>query len=410
MALAHRGGKLIKLRPTSKISIHHIGNRAFFIYDLSFIIYPFPLPSCRSRAGPNRMIKLLQNLEHRSRPFWMLAGLGFLVLVGITDYRTGFELSFSVFYLLGIGLGAWFIGRWYGLFLSLLSVVVWITGDFAAGVHYSSPFIPIWNSTILLTFYSIVVWLLASLHSLHKGLEDRVRQSTLALTQEMAERERLEKEILEVSEREQRRLGRDLHDGLCQHLTGTALAGQVLREKLQAKASPEAADAAKIIGLVEDGITMARDLARGTYQVDKDAEGLMAALQELSANISKWSKTVCVFEHDAPVLIHNATTAMHLHRIAQEAVSNAIRHGKARRIVIELSERNGQVTLTVEDDGVGLSEGWQKSPGLGTRIMAHRAAMIGADFAIDLNPTGGTFVKCSLPIPPQSADNPPDKL
>ncbi|MGA2542138.1 MAG: sensor histidine kinase [Verrucomicrobiota bacterium] len=356
------------------------------------------------------MIKLLQNLEHRSRPFWMLAGLGFLVLVGITDYRTGFELSFSVFYLLGIGLGAWFIGRWYGLFLSLLSVVVWITGDFAAGVHYSSPFIPIWNSTILLTFYSIVVWLLASLHSLHKGLEDRVRQSTLALTQEMAERERLEKEILEVSEREQRRLGRDLHDGLCQHLTGTALAGQVLREKLQAKASPEAADAAKIIGLVEDGITMARDLARGTYQVDMDAEGLMAALQELSANISKWSKTVCVFEHDAPVLIHNATTAMHLHRIAQEAVSNAIRHGKARRIVIELSERNGQVTLTVEDDGVGLSEGWQKSPGLGTRIMAHRAAMIGADFAIDLNPTGGTFVKCSLPIPPQSADNPPDKL
>lgn len=356
------------------------------------------------------MTKLLQNLEHRSRLFWMLAGLGFLILVGIIDYRTGFDLSFSVFYLLGIGLGTWFIGRWYGLLLSVLSVAVWMTGDFAAGVHFSSPFIPIWNSTILLTFYSVVVWLLASLHSLHQGLEDRVRQSTMALTQEMAERERLEKEILEVSEREQRRLGRDLHDGLCQHLTGTALAGQVLCEKLQARSLPEAADAGKIIALVEDGITMARDLARGTYQADMEAEGLMAALEELSANISKWSKTVCVFEHGPPVSLHNATTAMHLHRIAQEAISNAIRHGKARRIVVELSQRQGRVTLTVEDDGVGLSEGWQKSQGLGTRIMAHRAAMIGADFALDHNPTGGALVKCSLPIPPQSADNaPPNK-
>jgi signal transduction histidine kinase len=356
------------------------------------------------------MMKLPKSLEHRPRLFWMLAGLGFLALVGFIDYRTGFDLSFSVFYLLGIGLGAWFIGRWYGLLLSVLSVAVWMAGDFAAGAHFSTPFIPIWNSAILLTFYGVVVWLLASLQSFHKGLEDRVRQSTQALTEEMAERERLEKEILEVSEREQRRLGRDLHDGLCQHLTGTALAGQVLREKLEAKSLPEAADAGKIISLVEDGITMARDMARGTYLVDMEAGGLVAALQELAANISKWSKTVCVFEHPTPVLIQDTTAAMHLHRIAQEAVTNAIRHGEARRIVVELSEHHGRVTLTVEDDGVGLSEGWQKKQGLGTRIMAHRAAMIGADFVIDHNPTGGAFVKCSLPIPPPSADNAPGPI
>jgi signal transduction histidine kinase len=182
-----------------------------------------------------------------------------------------------------------------------------------------------------------------------------------------------------------------------------------LRQKLEAKSAPEAADAAKIIGLVENGITMARDLARGTYQADMPAEGLVSALQELSDNTAKWSKTACVFQHAAPVLIQDGTTAMHLHRIAQEAVSNAIRHGKARRIVVELAERGGRVTLTVEDDGTGLPEGWQKGTGLGTRIMAHRAAMIGADFAMDLNPTGGTLVKCSLPIPPQSADNAPPK-
>jgi signal transduction histidine kinase len=353
------------------------------------------------------MKKLLQSLERRSRPFLMLAGFGFLILVGTIDYLTALELSFSVFYLLAIGLATWFVGRWYGLVLSVLSVAVWMAGDIAAGVHYSSLFIPVWNATILLTFYGIVVWLLASLRSLHQGLEERVRQRTLALTRQMAEGERLEKEILEVSEREQRRIGRDLHDGLCQHLTGTALAGQVLREKLEARAAPEVADAAKIIRLVEEGIAMARDLARGTYPAQMAAEGLMAALQELSANTTKWSKSVCVFACDAPVLIPDATTAMHLHRIAQEAVSNATRHAGAGSIVVGLSQRNGRVALTVEDDGGGLPEGWQKSQGLGARIMAHRAAMIGADFAMDLNPTGGTIVKCSLPIPPRSGNNRP---
>jgi signal transduction histidine kinase len=339
-----------------------------------------------------------QKLERRSRLFWMVAGLGFLALVGLIDYWTGYEFSYSVFYLLGIGLATWFLGKGYGLFLSVLSVVVWNVGDLAAGVHYSSPFIPIWNSTILLAFYGIVVWLLASLHSLQKELEDRVLQRTQALTEEMAERERLEKEILEVSEREQRRIGRDLHDSLCQHLTGTALAGQVLRERLEAEARPEAAEARKIVELLAEGIALARGLARGIYPVDMEAEGLMAAFRELSASLTKWAKVACVFEHDSPVLIDDAATATHLYRIAQEAVSNALRHGKAKRIVIALSEQKGRVTLTVEDDGLGLPEGWQAGQGLGTRIMAHRAAMIGGDFEIDLSPTGGTFVRCSYPV------------
>jgi signal transduction histidine kinase len=343
-------------------------------------------------------MKLPQTLERRPRVFWMGLGLGFLALVGFIDYWTGYEFSFSVFYLLGIGLAAWFLGRRYGLLLSVLSVGVSIAGDLRAGVHYSTPFIPIWNSTILLIFYGVVVWLLASLHSLHRDLESRLRQRTQALTLEMAERERLEKEILEVGEREQRRIGRDLHDSLCQHLTGTALAGQVLRERLEAGSRPEASDARKIVELVEKGILMARGLARGIYPVDMEAEGLMTAFRELSASLTKWSKVACVFEAESPVLIEDAATATHLYRIAQEAVSNAIRHGGAKRIVIALSEQKGRVALTVEDDGVGLPDGWQEGQGLGTRIMAHRAEMIGGDFAIDLNPTGGTLVRCSFPV------------
>jgi signal transduction histidine kinase len=344
------------------------------------------------------VLNLPQKLAQRSRRFWIAAGLGFLALVGTIDYWTGYEFSYSVFYLLGIGLATWFVGKGYGLVLSVLSVVVWMAGDLAAGVHYASPFAPVWNSTILLAFYGIVVWLLASLHSLQKELEARVRQRTQALTEEMAERERLEKEILEVSEREQRRIGHDLHDSLCQHLTGTALVGQVLREKLEAEARPEAVDAGKVVDLVTEGISLARGMARGIYPVDMAAEGLMAAFRELSANVNKWGKVTCVFEQDSPVLIEDATAATHLYRIAQEAVTNAIRHGKAKHIIIALSEQKGRVTLTVEDDGVGLPEGWQRGKGLGTRIMAHRAAMVGGDFEIDLNPTGGTFVKCSCSV------------
>ena len=281
--------------------------------------------------------------------------------------------------------------------MSILSVGVWIGGDMAAGARYSNALVPVWNALILMVFYFIVVWLLTSLRSLHNELETRVQQRTQALTREMAERQRLEEEILQVSEREQRRIGHDLHDSLCQHLTATALAGQVLRERLAGKALPEASDAKKVVELVEDGIDLARNLARGLYPVEMDAEGLMAAFQELAANITKATKVRCVFECDAPVLIHNDAVAAHLYRIAQEAVRNAIAHGKPKRVGLNLSERNGMVKLTVEDDGVGLPEGTQDNSGLGIRIMAHRAVMVGGTFTIEPAPTGGTIVTCSFP-------------
>jgi len=343
------------------------------------------------------MVEWLERLEQRSRPSLILAGLGILVVIGIVDYLTGFEMQFSVFYLLGVGLAAWFVGRGFGLMMSALSVLIWIGGDVAAGARYSNPLIPVWNALILMAFYFIVVWLLSSLRSFHRELEATVRQRTQALTQEMAERQRLEEEILRVSERERRSIGHDLHDSLCQHLTGTALAGQVLGERLAAKSLPEAADAGKVVGLVEEGITLARNLARGLYPVDVEAQGLMDAFEDLAASVTKTGRTHCVFECAAPVLIHDDAAATHLYRIAQEAVRNALQHGKPKRVGITLAERAGAVTLTVEDDGVGLPDTAQSSDGLGIRIMAHRAAIIGGSFAIEPGPTGGTIVSCSIP-------------
>ncbi len=239
--------------------------------------------------------------------------------------------------------------------------------------------------------------MITSLRQLHRQLESRVEQRTQALTREMAERQRLEEEILQISEREQRRIGRDVHDSLCQHLTATALAGQVLREQLAAKSLPEAAAATKVVELVEDGIDLARNLARGLYPVEMDAEGLMAAFQDLASGITGATKILCVFECGSPVLIHDDAVATHLYRIAQEAVRNAVTHGKPRRIDISLCERDGIAMLTVADDGAGVPDQIQESAGLGVRIMAHRAAMIDGTFSIEPAPTGGTIMTCTFP-------------
>lgn len=343
-------------------------------------------------------MKLTKYLENRSRFFLVLTCLGLSLAVGVVDYLTGYEILFSVFYLIAVGIGAWNLGKGFGLFVSVLSVAFWIIGDVSAGAHYSSSFVPIWNALILLIFYAVVVWLLSSLKSFQEDLEDKVRQRTTALTQQIAERSRLQKEILEISEREQRRIGHDLHDSLCQHLTATALAGRVLGEKLAAGSLAEAADADQIVQLIQDGIELARNLAHGIAPVEMEDEGLMAAFEELVSSIEKNSKIHCVFACETPVLIQDATSATHLYRIAQEAVSNAIRHGQPGQILISLTQSAERIKLCVEDDGVGLPENWQKSPGFGTRIMAYRAAMMNASISIEPNPTGGTLVECSLPM------------
>jgi signal transduction histidine kinase len=351
------------------------------------------------------MPQFIKKLEHRSRRVFVAIALMTVAVIGTVDYFTGFETSFSVFYLLAIGLAAWFVGRGFAIFISILSVVVSLGGDLARGAHFSSPLVPAWNAIIAMAFYLVVVWLLTILRSLQQELEARVQQRTAALQEEIAERERLERELLEISEREQRRIGQDLHDSLCQHLTGTTLAVQVLEEKLAARNLPEAAEASQVIELVEEGINLSRKLAKGLHPVDLEADGLMLALEEYAATSSELFKVSCRFECDLPVLIHDTATAGHLFRIAQEAVGNAIKHGKARNILIRLDASEEATVLSVKDDGVGLPESRLKNRGMGLRIMAHRTSMIDGNFNVRRAETGGTLVTCELRARPE-AENP----
>jgi PAS domain S-box-containing protein len=214
---------------------------------------------------------------------------------------------------------------------------------------------------------------------------------------DISERKRLEKTVLEISEREQRRIGQDLHDGLGQHLTGIAFMAKVQEQRLAEKQSPEAADAAKIVELVNDAILKTRELARGLLPVVSDAHGLMSALQLYASEIQDLFGIGCYFQCDEPVLIHNAPMATHLYHISQEAVNNAIKHGSAKNIVIRLFSGDCEGTLIIKDDGVGF-ERPQTPSGVGLHIMNYRAGMIGATLDIRREQPCGTSVTCRFPI------------
>lgn len=214
---------------------------------------------------------------------------------------------------------------------------------------------------------------------------------------DITERKRLEKEILEITDREQRRIGQDLHDGLCQHLAGIELMSQVLAQKLAPKSKIHARQVNEIAGHVRDAISHTRSLARGLSPVTIESDGLMSALHELATDTEKIFHAQCRCDFDGPVEMDDHAAATHLFRIAQEAVSNAIKHGKARRLVISLHDTRGRIVLRVSDNGRGFPKRTPKTKGMGLRIMQSRAGMIGGTIAIERNSGDGMSVICSVP-------------
>ena len=313
-------------------------------------------------------------------------------IIGYIDFRTGYERSLSLFYLVPISLGTWFVGLLFGLTIAVLSVVVWILSDLAAGI----PAVRIWNAGMALASYFAFTIVLYKLCTLLRELDQRVRDRTLELQREMTERERLDHEIAEVADRERRRLGQSLHDSVGQHLTGTALAAQVLREKLAGRAASEVADADKVVRYLEEGIDLTRNLARGFFSPELEADGLNVALQGLAENVTERFGVTCTFKGNEAVRVRDSTTATQLYHIAQEATTNAVKHANANRIDIELARKGQRLTLAVSDDGKGFPEKRPEPPCLGLRLMAHGAVLIGGKFSVQRNRSGGTIVICKL--------------
>jgi len=235
-----------------------------------------------------------------------------------------------------------------------------------------------------------------------KLLEERVRERTRdlrmankELLDEIARRKGLEGEILEISDREQQRLGQEIHDGLCQHLTAVAFMARSVALRLKNHRVIDAGDIEKIAQLVNDAATDTRNLSRALHRIDVDSAGFITALEDL-VDREIW-RIPCRLEVKPSFHIEDDVAAGELYRIAREAVINANKHSEAREIVIKLERTRSEMVLRVIDDGVGFSSNPKAKRGLGAHIMGYRARLMGARLEIDSPKRGGTRVSCYLP-------------
>ncbi len=225
---------------------------------------------------------------------------------------------------------------------------------------------------------------------------------------DVTERERLERQILEVTEAEQRRIGRELHDGVAQQMTALAWIAEAVAAGLQDRAAPESDQARRLDELASKVVKEVRRLSHGLAPVRMGPGGLLDALAGLANGVSAGGKTHCSCECEVATANYEEGAALHLYRIAQEAVNNAVRHGKADTIRIRLAENDRRLELIVEDNGTGLPDRHERPEGLGLHTMMYRARALGGSLAARRRPTGGTQVRCTIPIPPAAETEEPD--
>jgi PAS domain S-box-containing protein len=220
------------------------------------------------------------------------------------------------------------------------------------------------------------------------------------VARDVTARKRMEKEILEISNREQQRLGHDLHDGVCQQLAAIAYRTHILAHHLKEKNVVESSEASDISSLINESLVQTRTVARGLFPVRLEEEGLADAVEELAVNIGKLYKIKCDFSSSgAPPTMHNGV-AMHLHFIAQEAIMNAAKHSHASLITVRLLKKNDDLLLSVNDNGVGFLAGNQDRAGMGIGIMRYRAKVIGATLELQTQPGQGTQINCKYHLQP----------
>ncbi len=312
-----------------------------------------------------------------------------VAFIGYVDYITTWQWTMSVFYAIPIMFAVWAGPRKSGVALAALSALAWYVANM-----YQHPLLSerayLWAGFNRLAYFLFVAIGGAAM----KNQRDEIRARMEAMTRTRA----LEQEIVRVSEREQMRIGQDLHDGLCQDLAAIDCAAACLKSDLEDRAIPEAAAAGNIQKLLQEAIIEARNLARGISPVHMDAENLPAALEDLVASANRASVATITFALHGQITIGDTQTAIHLYRIAQEALRNAVRHSGATRVSVELNEEGDHYTLVVQDDGRGFNGSPVSTTSMGLGTIRYRARLLGANCHIDSKPGSGTVVRCSLPL------------
>ncbi len=219
----------------------------------------------------------------------------------------------------------------------------------------------------------------------------------LAVIDDITEKMRMESEILKISERERIRIGQDLHDDLGQHLIGIEAMSKHLAKCLKGKLKDESLLANKINLLIRQATEKTRRLSKGLYPVIIEKKGLVSALRDLSLTTRKIFRIKCAVFFEEPFYIHDTTIAMHMYHIAQESVTNSVKHGKATSIKIDLKSDMNNVYMNIYDNGCGFSADYLKGSGSGLRIMQYRARIIGGVLDVMSNKKNGTVISLRIP-------------
>ena len=317
--------------------------------------------------------------------------------IAFIDYITGYEVTVLPFYAIPILFMVWFGNRNLAVIISVLSALASWWADAASGHLYSHEWVRVWDTIVRLMFFCLVVFAGSAFKQQRDASRARI---------ELLERsQQLEQQIISISEREQQRIGRDLHDGLCQFLSAIGFTAAMLKRDLEREANARAKIAGEIAKLLQEASARTRDLARGLSPVDRDEGGLESALDELASSTSSLAEISCSFLCPEPPQILDNTLAVHLFRIAQEAVNNATKHGHAKAVIIALESTDGIVSLRVSDDGIGFSPTRSSRRGMGLNIMRYRARMIGGTLEIQSNSPSGTVVVCTIERDPKTELN-----
>jgi signal transduction histidine kinase len=341
-------------------------------------------PAARQREGiTSRM---------RAAPLWMalIVPAVATLAMGWLDKLTGWEVSLFIFYAVPIACAVWWSGPAAGILVSVLSGTVWYLAN--AETHpYETQIGFLWAMINREFYFGVVVFATAAVRNKQDADAEHIRM--------LEERRQMEQDIVRVSEHEQQRIGQDLHDGVCQHLAAIGCAARVLADELQSQNVAAARDAVMIEESIQQAVLEARNLAHGIFPVHVDRNGLSAALTDLALMTGRLTGVGIEVKEAAEVYIDGPETAMHLYRIAQEAVANAIRHSGATHLTISLAQNEKVLELRIEDNGSGLAlPTGTTDTGMGLRTMQYRAQSLGAEFKIESKQGVGTTVLCRAPV------------
>lgn len=323
---------------------------------------------------------------------WILGEVAVaLIVIGVLDFITSYEFRLLPFYAGPIFVAGWFFGIRLGIGTALVSALIWWCANWFNGDPDLRSWVRTWEIARHVSFFLLVGWTGAALRA-----KSDIALGRIALLEHSR---RLEREIVGISEAEQRRIGQDLHDGVCQVLAALTCSATELRGDLEKRNLPEQAKSAgELARLLQSAVVETRDLARSLVPAHVSEVGLSPALESLAQSVSRLHRINCTFRASGADIDRNDAVATHLYRIAQEAINNATKHGKAKSIAVALESTGDRVTLRVADDGTGIPESSLSNDGIGMAVMHYRARLSGGDLTVESPPSGGTIVSCTARV------------